>query len=136
MTNELHRCADRFAGAAAALTLTLFAGIGGAGSARAQGMPAALPEQAGAAALNAPTSGDRFAAPSDPIRARIERLSEHETKLFYLGCSRAAARGGLASGERTVCSVGYDVLLKRHFGGDFEALLAWSRQQRDATATD
>jgi hypothetical protein len=30
------------------------------------------------------------------------------------------------------CSVGYDVLLKKHFGGDFEQLLAWSRSVQAA----
>lgn len=43
---------------------------------------------------------------------------------------------GSLPGETAVCSVGYDVLLKRHFGGDFEALLACSRRQRHATAAD
>lgn len=136
MTNELHRCADRFTGVAAAVALTLIAGIGGVPSVRAQGTPAPLPGQADAVGLKAPTSRDRFAVPGDPLRARIESLSEHEAKQFYLGCSRAAMRGRLDSGQTAVCSVGYDVLLKRHFGGEFEALLTWSRQQRHATSTD
>jgi hypothetical protein len=68
-------------------------------------------------------------ADHDAVRAGIEVLSEREAKQFYLDCSRAAVRGRLGSGETAVCSIGYDVLLKRHFGGDFHALLAWSRSQ-------
>ncbi len=65
----------------------------------------------------------------DSARAGIEALSEREAKQFYLDCSHAALRGRLGSGETAVCSIGYDVLLRRHFGGDFHALLAWSRSQ-------
>jgi hypothetical protein len=65
----------------------------------------------------------------DSVRAGIEALSEREAKQFYLDCSRAALGGRLSNGETAACSIGYDVLLKRHFGGDFHALLAWSRSQ-------
>jgi hypothetical protein len=65
----------------------------------------------------------------DSVRAGIEALSEREAKEFYLECSRAAMLGQLGTGETAVCSVSYEVLLRRHFGGDFHALLAWSRSQ-------
>jgi len=60
----------------------------------------------------------------------MERLSESELKQFYLQCCREAAGRGLDTGETMACSIGYDVLLKNHFGGDFHLLLAWSRAQQ------
>jgi len=66
----------------------------------------------------------------DPVRVAMERLSESELKQFYLQCCREAAGRGLDTGETMACSIGYDVLLKNHFGGDFHLLLAWSRAQQ------
>lgn len=66
----------------------------------------------------------------DAVRARIEGFSEPEAKRFYLGCSGAAIRQHLDRAGVAACSIGYDVLLRHHFGGDFDALLAWSRRQR------
>lgn len=66
----------------------------------------------------------------DPIMVRLEGLSDANLKLFYLHCSRAAKRS-LGTGGVAVCSVGYELLLQRTFGGDFNALLAWSRRHPD-----
>jgi hypothetical protein len=82
----------------------------------------------GASAI-APVAGT-----SDPLRARLEALTEHEAKQFYLDCSDAALHGTHVRASTTACSVSYDVLLSRHFGGDFHALLAWSRSQRHESA--
>ena len=84
-------------------------------------------EVAVAAGPSLPTS--EVAQAHGSVRAGIEALSMQEAKQFYLDCSRAAMRGRLGSGETAVCSIGYEVLLERHFGGDFYALLAWSRSQ-------
>jgi hypothetical protein len=68
----------------------------------------------------------------DSVRARLERLSEREMKLFYSRCSQEGLSRRLDGGEAMACSIGYDVLLKKHFAGDFERLLHWSRSQRAA----
>lgn len=65
--------------------------------------------------------------------AQLERLPELDLKSFYLRCSRAASQSLLGSGEAALCSLGYEILLKRTFGGDFFALLAWSRLHPDDT---
>jgi hypothetical protein len=96
----------------------------GAGGASAAGSDWAWlqPQRAGSPTVDS-------AAPRDPLRGRIERLSVNEVKQFYLGCSGSAMRGLLDSAETALCSIGYDVLLNRHFGGDFHAFLAWSKNQ-------
>ena len=65
--------------------------------------------------------------------AQLERLPEQDLKSFYLRCSRAASQHALGSGEIALCSQGYEILLKRIFGGDFFALLAWSQLHSDDT---
>ena len=59
----------------------------------------------------------------------LRSLSEHDLKAFYLRCSHAASQGSLGSSDVAPCSVGYETLLNDVFGGDFLALLAWSRSQ-------
>ena len=61
------------------------------------------------------------------FNAVLERLSETDLKEFYLRCSREAIRGRMGAGEIALCSQGYELLLKRSFGGDFFALLEWRR---------
>jgi hypothetical protein len=65
---------------------------------------------------------------TDPVRARFERLSEHELKSVYRRCNEEALAQRLGSGEIAFCAVAYEVLLKEHFNGEFEALLRWSRR--------
>jgi hypothetical protein len=66
----------------------------------------------------------------DRPRRAFERLNEREIKRYYHACTDEAVNRRIGSSEIAVCSVAYDVLLTRHFGGDFIALLAWSRAQR------
>lgn len=66
---------------------------------------------------------DRFANAA----ARIEALSEADLKEFYLNCARASVRERVSPGEIQLCSIGYERLLHRSFGGDFRALLEWRR---------
>ena len=65
----------------------------------------------------------------DPVRTAMERLSEHEIKAFYVRCSQEVTERKLDGADVMICSVGYDVLLKKHFSGNFDLLLAWSRAQ-------
>jgi hypothetical protein len=60
--------------------------------------------------------------------ADVEQLTDAQLKRFYLECSRAAVRGRITSGDVQVCSVGYERLLQKSFGGDFRAFLDWRRQ--------
>ena len=49
----------------------------------------------------------------------------------YLRCARVSAQRLMALDEAAVCSTASEALLKRRFGGDFAALLAWWRLRRD-----
>jgi hypothetical protein len=62
------------------------------------------------------------------IRMRFQSAPAGDIKQFYLQCVRKSTEVRLTAGEAAICSIGYDVLLKRHFAGDFEALLAWSKR--------
>lgn len=52
-----------------------------------------------------------------------------ELKRVYLSCDRAATGGQLNSAAIMQCSIVYEELKRRAFGGDFGKLLAWSRAQ-------
>lgn len=66
---------------------------------------------------------------SEWMRAQLEGMPETEVKAFYARCSDASIGRRLDGGEAMACSIGYEVLLQKHFGGDFERFLAWSRGQ-------
>ena len=55
-----------------------------------------------------------------------------ELKGAYLACNRAATNGRLNTGGIMKCSVVYEALKLRAFGGDFHKLLAWSKAQPPA----
>lgn len=59
----------------------------------------------------------------------VEALSIAELKRVYLACDQAAADGRLTSAGVMQCSVVYEHLKRRAFGGDFERLRVWSRAQ-------
>lgn len=67
--------------------------------------------------------------------AALHELSERDLKARYLQCSQAALQGQLGSQEIALCSLGYEVLLRRVFGGDYLALFAWSRSEGGRGAT-
>lgn len=52
-----------------------------------------------------------------------------DLKRTYLLCDRAALGGGLSNGTIMHCSIVYEELMRRAFGGHFDKLLAWSRAQ-------
>jgi hypothetical protein len=86
------------------------------------------------AAAPAQTALEPVAAPQHEalLVAHLKTLSDERLKAFYLRCSDAAIGSQLGSGEIALCSIGYEMLLKRTFGGDFMALLGWSRQHDGA----
>ena len=70
--------------------------------------------------------------PLDAMRTYLEQMSEQDMKRFYTRCSREGIERRLDGGEAMACSIGYDVLLKKHFAGDFDRFLAWSRSPQAA----
>jgi O-glycosyl hydrolase len=58
---------------------------------------------------------------------QLRALPEAELKDAYSTCSHHAMERALGAGEAAACSMVYETLLKAVFGGDFEALLLWSR---------
>lgn len=69
------------------------------------------------------------AAHAQPPPERLAQVSLDDLKRSYLGCHRASMRRALDSGEAMHCSVIYEALKHRAFGGDFERVLAWTREQ-------
>ena len=57
----------------------------------------------------------------------LKDASIDELKSAYLSCSGAAVSGRLNTGGITQCSVVYEELKQRAFGGDFAKLLDWSK---------
>lgn len=64
----------------------------------------------------------------DAARGILNDMPAERVKAIYLACLGEATQRPLGGGEAAFCSIVYDVLLTRHFGGDFHGLLAWSRQ--------
>lgn len=72
------------------------------------------------------------AAPAASETARGDRLRQvpiEELKLAYRYCNREALAGHLDGAAAMGCSLVYEALKRRAFEGDFDRLLAWSRQQ-------
>ena len=71
-----------------------------------------------------------------PLADRQERIAQYEDlgeqclKRLLLACDDAANRNLLDSGAAFACSIGYEALLRRGFGGDFQAMLGWWRSWR------
>jgi hypothetical protein len=59
--------------------------------------------------------------------AAPQAMSIDDLKRSYVSCSDAAMKSRLDSGGTMYCSVLYEELKRRAFGGDFDRLLAWSR---------
>ena len=67
------------------------------------------------------TDGERIDASVDALKRE------------YLACDRSAMSGRLSSGGIMHCSMVYEELKRRAFGGDFDRLLAWSNSQQPAS---
>ena len=85
---------------------------------------AMLAAPAGAGDLSAWRGGDR-------VRAHLERVPEQELERLFLRCSRESSERLMGLDEAALCSIGFEALKKRKFGGDFNAMLAWWRLHRD-----
>jgi hypothetical protein len=69
------------------------------------------------------------AAQAEQDRSQIRHLAVDELKAIYLACSDDAMNGRLPTGLVAGCSIVYEDLKQRGFGGDFDRFLAWSRSQ-------
>ena len=70
------------------------------------------------------------------LEAQLEQATADQLKAIYIDCSSEAKQRLLGTGEAMACSIVYETLKRRVFGGGFEALFAWSRTQRTAQASD
>lgn len=76
------------------------------------------------------------AAAIDPLGDRAGVLAQYEQlprvclDEIFIACTAASSQALLDFGSAAVCSFGYEALLKRGFGGNFRALMAWWRTQR------
>jgi hypothetical protein len=59
-----------------------------------------------------------------------------ELKRVYLACDRAAISGELDTAGIMQCSIVYEELKRRAFGGNFDKLLAWSKTQPPLRITE
>jgi hypothetical protein len=75
---------------------------------------------------------DAAAGRNDRPAPALRQLADPELKALYRECSAAALQGSLGAKGIALCSVGYEILLRRIFSGDFFALLAWSRSEAAA----
>lgn len=64
----------------------------------------------------------------EAIIASYEQLPDRCLKLVFRECSNAANQAMLDGRTAAHCSMSYEALLRRSFGGDFRALMAWWRQ--------
>lgn len=65
-------------------------------------------------------------AHSLPLDDELKRVSIDELKRVYQSCDREAISGQLSAGGIMNCSIVYEELKRRAFGGDFDKFLAWS----------
>ena len=72
----------------------------------------------------------------DPLADRAGLLAQYEQLApaclqdLVLACTAMTNRALLDFGSAAMCSLGYEALLSQHFGGNFQALLAWWNSER------
>jgi hypothetical protein len=68
--------------------------------------------------------------------ASLERLPESCLKTLLLACSQHADQQFMDLGSAAMCSMGYEALLRKTFGGDFHAFMEWWRRERKQALRD
>lgn len=63
------------------------------------------------------------------VEDRVRQRSEDELRQLYVRCALISEQRRLDGQETLACSVASDALLDRGFQGNFDAMLAWSREQ-------
>ena len=56
---------------------------------------------------------------------RLDTTSIERLKVIYLGCEDSATSQRLAGGDAMYCSIAYEELKQRAFGGDFGQIRRW-----------
>jgi hypothetical protein len=98
---------------------------------------AALDAAAAAAAPRVPAASPAPAAPArsapNALAAKpLDGATADELKAAYLHCDRLARTEEFDGAAAAACSVVYEALKARVFGGDTERVIAWMQQQRAA----
>jgi hypothetical protein len=90
--------------------------------------------EVGPAACDPPASDAHPLMDRGGTLSRYEQLPAHCLKAMFMRCAAEASEQMLDFGSAAVCSIGYEALLRRGFSGNFQALMAWWRAERDAGA--
>ncbi|MBL8351815.1 MAG: hypothetical protein JNL87_16065 [Burkholderiaceae bacterium] len=72
------------------------------------------------------------AAAATQAGAQGAGTSLRELEREFWRCDHEAVRRLLDAGTAAQCSIAYEALKKHRFGGDFAAMLAWWRANKDA----
>src|SRR5437764_1077225 len=64
--------------------------------------------------------------------ASLEQMPDSCLKSLLVECSENAGQRLLDLGSAAVCSMGYEALLHKGFGGSFGAMMVWWQRDRDA----
>ncbi len=64
----------------------------------------------------------------------MEQLPESCLKSLLVECDETAHQSLIDPGSAALCSMGYEALLHKTFGGSFGAMLAWWQQGRSSSA--
>jgi hypothetical protein len=62
--------------------------------------------------------------------ASLERLPESCLKSLLVACSEHADQQLMDGASAAMCSMGYEALLRKSFGGNFHEFMAWWRRER------
>lgn len=98
---------------------------------------AAAPRKAAPARGAEPTRGPaptRGAAPAPVPPRPLDSATPEQLKAAYLHCDRLATTEHFDRSTVVVCSIVYETLKARVFGGSTERLIAWRQQQQAAPA--
>ena len=91
----------------------------------------------GAVLIAAAASWQADAASADPALptrpSALDRAAPADLQSAYLDCERQSEATLLDFGTAAHCSIIYEALKERVFGGDFRRLLKWWAQQKQAT---
>lgn len=64
---------------------------------------------------------------------QLPEPTEAELKHYFMVCDQSSREGLMDDADAATCSVIYEMLKDRFFGGDSKALLEWWRQERART---
>lgn len=80
----------------------------------------------------AAVSQQRLLANRSATISALEQMPESCLKALLVECSDSASQQLLDLGSAALCSMGYEALLHKGFGGSFHAMMVWWQRDRDA----